>query len=613
MKAKGYDSIRIPFTTFTRTDENYIINETFFKRYEDVVNYALDAGFYVMVNLHHDSSEWLDLWDGNKESEEYGRFVALWEQLADRFKDYGDHLMFESINEVCFENSVCPNDDLQNEFVKEINLAFYNIVRNSGGNNGTRMLVLPTTYTNHGLQYSEYLADYMEDLNDPNLIATVHYYSTSIYAFTCNIGLASFDEEHWGTTARKEIDNFYNCLKTAFTDKGIGVVIGEYGLFNMGSKNSLNDGEVLKYIDYMNYKGQELGICTMLWECGNIIDRNTYEYTNTTWGEAIQSSMSERSSYATGFDQSFVTNYTRNNSLAIPLTLNGNTLVAIYDGETLLTEGVDYTYVDDTVTLSGEYIASIAVGDYGQKAELRFVFSAGSDWHQYIHYEGTAVFAEVNAPIRTDDGFMASYDTDGTPTYPAILIPVDFNGKNVRRIASYNSDGEIKSANSWANSYLQCGGEYVTDYDNNILALMNWYNNAIPDDTYTLVVEFYDGTTAKYGFTKADGVITGAQITETNVDYALTIEPDWTDGCRGMLTVTNTTGQALENGWTLEFDYDREITEVYGADLISAEEGHYIISNPSWDTSLAEGESILITFLAGVGNDSAVLSNCILK
>jgi Endoglucanase len=613
LKADGFNSIRIPFTAFTRTGTDYKINETYLKRYENVVNYALDAGLYVMVNLHHDSSEWLKYWDGNTSSEQYVKFVALWTQLADRFKNYGDHLMFESINEVCFDKSVCPNDDKQNEYVGKINQAFYNVVRSSGGKNATRMLVLPTTYTNHGLLYSQYLVNFIKNLNDKNVIATVHYYSTSVYAFTCNIGLPEFDEQHWGTTARGAVDEFYNALQQTFVANGIGVIVGEYGLFNMGMPNSLENGEMVKFFDYMNARGKELGICNMLWDNGGIINRNTGEFKNNIWGDAIKSSMAQRSSYATGLDQLFVTNSTAKNDRAIPLTLNGNTLSGIYNGSTKLVEGTDYTYANGTVTLLGSYISKLITGDYGVKADLRFVFSAGSDWHEYINYEGTAVFTPVNAAIRSDNGYMATYDTDGTANYPVAIIPVDFNGKLVRRIASLDSSGQPKSASTWANSYMQCGYEYVADYNTNELGIMYGYNKAITDGTYTLVIDFYDGTTAKYSFTRTNGMITGYQITDTNVSYNFSITKDWADGCDCSLTVTNTTGKDFTNGWTLNFDFDRAISSVYGAKLVSSSNGHYVISNEDYNAAFANGKTFKITFLAGSGNSSSIVSNCVLQ
>ncbi len=611
LKEKGFKSIRIPFTTFTRTDADYQINEEFLQRYENVVNYALDAGFYVMINLHHDSSEWLRYWDGNTSSEEYVKFVSLWTQLADRFKDYGDHLMFESANEVYF--TVCATDAEQNQFVGAINQAFYDTVRASGGNNATRMLVLPTSYTNHGVVYSQYLVDFIKGLKDENVIATVHYYSTSLYAFTCNIGVSEFDEVHRGGSARDAVDEFYDSLKQTFTANGIGVVVGEYGLFNMGTPNSLEDGEMVKFFEYMNYRAKELGMCTMLWDSGSIINRNTGEFYNKTWGDIVETSMTERSSYAVGLDNLFVTNSSAAESIEIPLTLNGNDFAAIYNGSTRLTEGTDYTYEDETVTLSGSYISSLIKGDYGVKADLKFVFSAGSDWHEFINYTGTAVLRDIDAPIREDDGYMARYDTDGTPTYPTTLIPADFNGKLVRRITSYDESGNPKSGNTWASDYMQYGSEFAVNYGENLLGLMNWYNNAVPDGTYTLVIDFYDGTSVKYSITKLNGNVTGYQITESNVEYDFSMTNDWSDGCQGSLNVTNTTGTHFTNGWTLAFDFDRVVTDVYGATLVSSENGHNIVRNASWDPTLATGETLTVNFLAGRGNGNAIVSNCVLQ
>jgi len=512
LKAKGFDSIRIPFTSFTRTDENYQINETFLQRYENVVQYALNAGFYVMINLHHDTSEWLRFWDGDTSSPEYARFIALWTQLANRFKNYGNKLLFESANEVYF--NAAGSDAEQNQFVGAINQAFYDTVRATGGNNTTRMLVLPTSYTNHGLVFGEYLADFIDNLDDPNVIATVHYYSTSLYAFTCNIGISMFDEVHWNTTARAEIDTFYDCIEQAFVDNGIGVIIGEYGLFNMGTPGSMQVGEIAKFIEYFNYKANSLtGVNTMLWDPGvTTIDRYTCEFVNPTWGSMYLSSMTERSSYATGLDTVFVTLGTASDDIQIPLTLNGNTPQAIYNGSAELVRGRDYTYSNGVVTLPGSYVSTLINGTYGVKADLRFDFSGGSDWHQYIVYTNTAYMSSINTPIRMDTGYLSRYDTDGTPTYPVFIIPVTYNGKIIRRIKSLDSSGSPASANTWASSYMQCGGEWIGSYDSNELGLTNWYYNSIPDGTYTLVIDFYDGTSMSYEFTKSSGTIVGSQV-----------------------------------------------------------------------------------------------------
>jgi len=521
LKNHGFKSIRIPFTAFTRTGPapDYTINETFFQRYQDVVDYALNAGLYVMVNLHHDSSEWLIDWDGNTSSEEYTRFQTLWTQMANRFLTYDNHVMFESINEPGF-NVADDNADEQNNMLSLINRAFYDIVRGTGGNNTTRMLVLPNVWTSDLPEYSTFSSEFILGLNDENVIATVHWYaSRDTYAYTANMGVAYFDEEYKNVSARESTAVVFENLNNAFISNGIGVIIGEYGLFNQGIPGGLNDGEVYKYIEYVNARYIELGICPMIWDVGLILDRHTGEWVNQTWGDIITASMQGRSSYATGLDHVFVSDSTISNDIPIPLTLNGNTLTAVYNGGILLQEGTDYTYADETLTLSGSYISQLIHGDYGTKAELHFVFSAGSIWRQYVNYIGTPSMDALTTQVREDDGYLSSYDTDGTASYPAFIIPVHYSGRLIRRIGSLNEQGVPTSSSSWASDYMQFGWEFkpfvnAAAYGQDILALMSGYNNAIPDGSYTLVVEFFDGDVIRYGFTRTGDNFTGSEITQ---------------------------------------------------------------------------------------------------
>lgn len=88
IKEAGFDSIRIPLTTTMRIGDsstNYKLDDTFMDRYEEVVSWALDEGFYVMINVHHDSWDWLSNWDGKTSSEEYLKYVSIWNQLSNRF------------------------------------------------------------------------------------------------------------------------------------------------------------------------------------------------------------------------------------------------------------------------------------------------------------------------------------------------------------------------------------------------------------------------------------------------------------------------------------------------------------------------------------------------
>ena len=197
-KAKEFDNIRIPLTINHRytVNENakdgeykYIIKKEYLDRAKEVIGWALSEDLYVLTNLHHDSWTWLKYWDGVETSEEYRKYKDFWGQLAEAFKDESDKLCFETINEY---DPVYPegNENIAREKVTKINQAAYDVIRASGGNNGTRMIVMPTFVHNHEEKNSSVLSRFILSLNDPNLIATVHYYSEWVYAY--NIGKTGF-------------------------------------------------------------------------------------------------------------------------------------------------------------------------------------------------------------------------------------------------------------------------------------------------------------------------------------------------------------------------------------------------------------------------------------
>lgn len=150
---------------------NYTIDPAWMNRVQQIIDWSLDEGLYVMVNIHHDSWLWLNTM-GTNYDEMLAKYNAAWIQIANHYKNYSNKLMYESINEPTF------NVDTPSQLVllNEINTSFFNIVRSSGGGNAVRPLVLPTIWTNASQEYLDSLNSMMANLNDSNLIATVHYY-----------------------------------------------------------------------------------------------------------------------------------------------------------------------------------------------------------------------------------------------------------------------------------------------------------------------------------------------------------------------------------------------------------------------------------------------------
>ncbi len=493
---KGYDSIRIPVTFYRRYDEEtYVIDEAWLARVKEVVQWSLDEGLHVMINVHHDSWLWLSAWDGNTESKEYVKFTKIWEQFAAYFKDMPLEVCFETINEPTFEatGNITAQDKLD-----MVNQAAYDAIRNSGGNNATRMIVIPTMTTNHGEQYCNATIKFINALNDENVMATVHYYSEWVHS--AGIGKTGFDEVLWQNngedyTPRDSVDLFYETLQEKFLDNGIGVVVGEWGLLGYDSASQVNQaGEELKYYEYMNYYANEKDVCLMFWDNGSGINRTSgnYEWKKPLVGEMLETSMSERSAYVTDLDRVFF-NAEATEDVTFKLTLNGLT----FSGIEGLTEGTDYTYNGDTatVTLSKAYVNAkyAEVGDkYGTFADLVFKFSGGADWHEYLIKYATAVATE----------------TSGTTA--DIKIPVDFKGSEVRRATAYMASGKVGPNSSWWD-YLQYGGAFLPDYETGTIAILSgfWNDSTVVDGEITFHFEMYDGSVMKYTLVKDGTNVTG--------------------------------------------------------------------------------------------------------
>jgi endoglucanase len=492
--AKGYDSIRMPMTLerrYSEVDGTYVIDTAWLARYKEVVDYATELGLHVMINIHHDSWIWLANWDGDESSEEYVKFTQLWQQLAEYFKDESYLVSFETINEPYFDESVTTQS--QQTRLDAINLAAYNIIRKSGGKNDKRIIVMPTLSTN--AEKSEALYKVIVGLDDPYVVATVHYYSEWVYS--ANLGVTGFDDVLWYNnsepyTARDSVDVTFSNIYDTFTKNGIGVIVGEYGLLGYDAGEQTNQaGEELKYYDYVNYVAKEKGICLMFWDNGSGIDRNDttdYSWKKAKVGAALEAALNgERSSYATGLDTIYL-NSEADEDVSIPLTLNGNTFKGVSDANGALSDS-DYTYdeASATLTLSKDYVnrAYASLGEsYGQIADLTLSFSAGAAWHEYLVKYGTP---ESSAPQFT------TITTDGYASVNGVTIPFDFKGADVRRVTAYQDGNRVGPNSSWW-SWLQKDSSYSVTADS-LKLLSSFFDDSVSAGELELSIEMYDGQT----------------------------------------------------------------------------------------------------------------------
>jgi endoglucanase len=505
IKEQGFNSIRIPITWDGHFDVNDIINykidDSYFDRLDMVINWALEEGLYVIINMHHDSWKWVNTMDTDEAV--LPKFNALWTQIADHYKDYSNKLSFESINEPTFLD---VDDNKKIELLNILNRAFYEIVRSSGGNNSTRMLVLPTVYTNDSDNYCKALYEMIEDLQDGNIIATIHYYG--FWPFSVNIGgKTTFDEE-----VKIQLEEAFNRVNKYFVQNGIPVICGEYGLLGFDTNlDTIEPGEVLKYFEYINYYGKQSEITLMLWDNGQHFNRTKFTWTNQKLYELILRSENERSSYGES-DRIFINKDTRNSESTIKLTLNGNKFIGVTYKDRLLEVGSDYTYEDDTITFRSDFINGLIKesGDnYGIVGTIHLNFSKGLDWEVYITYYNTPVLV----PAQSNSKLLS--------------IPVLFNGNRLSTMeASYVNESGYPGPQNWT-SFKQFGEMFSPDYLNNELIINSKFFNECKNGDILLKFHFQSGEIIPYTITKtADEIKEVSWKKELEDSYLSYSKPD---------------------------------------------------------------------------------------
>ena len=235
----GFDVFRLPVTWDSHMDENYNVDPEWMARIHEVVDWGINNGMFVILNTHHE--EWYFPTEED-EAQDIEQLTALWKQIAEEFKGYDEHLIFEGLNEPRKRGTNVEWNGGDNEgqlVVADYAKAFYDTVRATGGNNEKRHLML-TGYAASSSRNA--LEQIWLPENDDKVIVSVHAYLPYSMALDIN-GTDKFDENN------TEIDSLFYNLKDLFLSKNIPVIIGEYGTVN---KDNLEDRIACaeKYIGY---------------------------------------------------------------------------------------------------------------------------------------------------------------------------------------------------------------------------------------------------------------------------------------------------------------------------------------------------------------------------
>ncbi|KAF4405842.1 cellulase family glycosylhydrolase [Streptomyces lycii] len=485
VRAQGFNSIRIPVTWghHQGAAPDYALEQAYLDRVREVVDWALDDGFYVLINIHHDSWEWMADMPADR-SGVLARYNAIWTQLADTFRDSSAKLLFESVNEPQFTNS---SGDAQNaELLDELNTSFHEIVRASGGNNANRLLVLPTLHTSADQARVDELAATFAALDDPNLVATFHYYG--YWPFSVNVAGGT----HFDATAQQDLTDAFDRVHTAFVAQGIPVILGEYGLLGFDRHTgTVQQGEKLKFFEFLGHYARAKNITTMLWDNGQHFQRTGFAWNDPELFAQIESSWTTRSGTASS-DQVFSERAADIADRTLTLHLNGTEFTGLHHGDTELTRGTDYTVEGDRLTLTASLLTRLS-GDreYGTNAELSARFSAGVPWRISL--------VTYDKPVLED----------ATGTTDSFAVPTDFRGDQLATMEAKYDDGSNAGPHNWT-PYKEFDAAFAPDYEAKATTLTPDFFAEVNDGArVTLTFHYWSGTKLTYYVTKSGTTVTG--------------------------------------------------------------------------------------------------------
>ena len=284
IKDSGFNTIRIPVSWYKKAPKpNYTIEKAWMDRVKEVVGYAVDNDMYIILNTHHDETIFKFMDKDMAESKK--AFKAIWEQIAEAFKDYDYNLIFEGLNEPRTKDSAkewSGGTDEEHKNLNDMHQLFVDTVRASGGNNTKRVLMISTYAASveaaavNGLKLP---TDTAENSGVNRFIVSTHSYSP--YGFA--LAEKTTDSQYTTTWSKNNssdtspITTWINRVDTAFLKKGYPVIGGEFGALN---KN--NEDARAEWAEFYVSEAGKKGIKCVLWDDGGnfkVFDRSSRKFT----------------------------------------------------------------------------------------------------------------------------------------------------------------------------------------------------------------------------------------------------------------------------------------------------------------------------------------------
>lgn len=417
MKDAGFDTLRIPIAwtngmNFESGD--YTIDERLFARVEQVVNYALDADMYVIINDHWDGSWWgmFGSADEAVRDKAFEMYKSMWTQIGERFADYSYKLIFEGANEELGDrlndSDITGSKGVLNknecyEMTNRINSEFVKTIRALGGRNADRFLLIAGYNTDITMTCDDRFV--MPEDSAQRLLLSVHYYTPWDYCGTDSVN-------RWGSPQDVSEQNGLFEKLSKFSEQGYGVVIGEYAVM---MKNGGIKPETDKFYKNLLDNCDLYDFCPVLWDCSNFYKRRSLKTTD----EACAKLFDERR-YAN--EQALTTEQIKQNARE-SLAAFEEAASAEYAAD------VDLPASDDMAIAwimfqSADYKKSYSVGDtYDPTSKTLGIKAANAEITGEGSYSVSLDFTESGAAWGT--AFSALGISNGETFFPGYTVTID--------------------------------------------------------------------------------------------------------------------------------------------------------------------------------------------
>ena len=275
VKSLGFNTVRVPVSWGKHVSgDNYTIDSAWLARVKEVVDYCYKNDMYVILNIHHDtkssaSASGAGYYPRSSAFSSSEKFVtSVWSQMAEYFKDYDYHLIFETLNEPrligtgyewWFSKWNIPSEVKDAiDCINKLNQKAVDTIRNTGSNNRGRLIMCPGYDASiDGATVSGFKLPTDISGNKNRIALSVHAYSP--YNFAMNVGSGSTST--YTSSIKNELQDLFSTLKSNFRDKGIPVVIGEFG-----STDKNNTAERVKWATDYTALAKKNNIPCVLWD-----------------------------------------------------------------------------------------------------------------------------------------------------------------------------------------------------------------------------------------------------------------------------------------------------------------------------------------------------------